>query len=113
MPVSRWSFEFGWDKSRDHGRRARRDGARQKQKFPEGPTRNIRSQRSNFSEFPTIIAQPDRAPCPKRTNGPRRARITSRLRWEGRRIAVLEAGLAGDRDEMFEVLIDPLRAGGL
>ena len=96
-------FEFGWDKTkimadvRDAMGNAQAD-------FPEGAeTYSINE--INFSEFPIIIVNLT-GPVPERTM----ARVARDLQDDLEALdAVLEAGLAGDRDEMLEVLIDPLR----
>ena len=87
----------------DHGRCARRDERGRGQVSRRRRKYSINE--INFSEFPDHHRQPDR----------RRARAhdaRSRRRSAGRLEgldAVLEAGIAGKRDEMVEVVIDPLR----
>ncbi|ETX16499.1 acriflavine resistance protein B [Roseivivax halodurans JCM 10272] len=96
-------FEFGWDKTkimadvRDAMSRAQAD-------FPAGAEQYSINE-INFSEFPIVVVNLT-GPVPERTM----TRIAKDLqdRIEGLD-AVLEAGLAGNRDEMLEVLIDPLR----
>ncbi|SNR26983.1 efflux RND transporter permease subunit [Puniceibacterium sediminis] len=96
-------FEFGWDKTmimadvRDAMTKAQ-------SKFPDGAEQYSISE-INFSEFPIIIVNLT-GPVPERTM----ARVAKDLqdRLEGLD-AVLEAGIAGNRDEMIEVQIDPLR----
>ncbi|WP_428925394.1 efflux RND transporter permease subunit [Marinibacterium sp. SX1] len=96
-------FEFGWDKTstmadvRDAMNSASAD-------FPEGAEQYTINE-INFSEFPIVIVNLT-GPVPERTM----ARIAKELqdRLEGLD-SVLEAGIAGNRDEMVEVLIDPLR----
>jgi multidrug efflux pump len=96
-------FEFGWDKTkimadvRDAMGNAQAD-------FPEGAeTYSINE--INFSEFPIIIVNLT-GPVPERTM----ARVARDLQDDLEGLdAVLEAGIAGNRDEMLEVLIDPLR----
>ncbi len=96
-------FEFGWDKTqimadvRDAMNAAEAD-------FPEGAEQYTINE-INFSEFPIIIVSLS-GPVPERTL----ARIAKDLqdRLEGLE-PVLEAGIAGNRDEMVEVVIDPLR----
>ena len=96
-------FEFGWDKTatladvRDAMNRAEAD-------FPSG-AENYSISEFNFSQFPIIIAAVS-GDVPERT-------LIAAARDLQRRIeaieAVLEVEVAGDRDEMVEVLIDPLR----
>ncbi|KIT14693.1 efflux RND transporter permease subunit [Jannaschia aquimarina] len=95
-------FEFGWDKGetiadvRDAMGRAEAD-------FPDG-AEQYQITEINFSEFPILIVSLSGS-APERTL----LRLANDLqdRLEGM-TAVLEAGLAGHRDEMLEVLIDPL-----
>ena len=95
-------FEFGWDKgetiadARDAMNRAEAD-------FPAGADQYVISE-INFSEFPIqIVSLSGRAP--ERTLLRLAKDMQDRL--EGL-TPILEAGLAGHRDEMVEVLIDPL-----
>ncbi|WP_120501697.1 efflux RND transporter permease subunit [Roseovarius sp. EL26] len=96
-------FEFGWDKTkiladvRDAMNAAEAD-------FPDGAEKYTVNE-INFSEFPIIIVNLSGA-VPERTM----ARLAKDLqdKLEGLE-PVLEAGIAGNRDEMVEVLIDPLR----
>ena len=96
-------FEFGWDKTkiladvRDAMDAAEAD-------FPEDAEKYTLTE-VNFSEFPIIIVNLT-GPVPERTM----ARLAKDLqdRLEGLE-PVLEAGIAGNRDEMIEVTIDPLR----
>lgn len=96
-------FEFGWDKTsvladvRDAMSAA-------EAKFPDGYERYTINE-FNFSEFPIIIVDLT-GPVPERTL----LRVAKNLqdRLEGLE-PVLEASLAGNRDEMVEVVIDPLR----
>ncbi|MEM8631041.1 MAG: efflux RND transporter permease subunit [Pseudomonadota bacterium] len=95
-------FEFGWDKTkiladvRDRMNTVEAD-------FPSGAEKYSINE-VNFSEFPIIIVNLS-GPVPERTL----LRVAKDLqdRIEGLD-AVLEAGLAGQRDEMVEVVIDPL-----
>ncbi len=96
-------FEFGWDKTkimadvRDAMSTAEAD-------FPEGADKYTINE-INFSEFPILIVNLT-GPVPERTM----ARIARDLQDDLESMdAVLEAGIAGERDEMVEVLIDPLR----
>ena len=96
-------FEFGWDKTsvmadvRDAMNSA-------SAKFPEGAEQYTINE-INFSEFPIVIVNLT-GPVPERTM----ARIAKELQDELESLdSVLEAGIAGNRDEMVEVIIDPLR----
>lgn len=96
-------FEFGWDKTavmadvRDAMDKAEAE-------FPEGAEKYTINE-INFSEFPIVIVNLTGA-VPERTM----ARIAKDLQDDLEALdAVLEAGIAGNRDEMVEVLIDPLR----
>ncbi|MGR3502900.1 efflux RND transporter permease subunit [Pseudaestuariivita sp.] len=96
-------FEFGWDKTkiiadvRDAMNNAEAD-------FPDGAEQYSITE-INFSEFPIIIVNLT-GDVPERTMN----RIAKDLQDEIEGMdAVLEASLAGNRDEMLEVLIDPLR----
>ncbi|MFW2586702.1 efflux RND transporter permease subunit [Sagittula sp. SSi028] len=96
-------FEFGWDKTKIIA--DVRDGMNNAEgKFPSGAEQYSINE-INFSEFPILIVNLT-GPVPERTM----ARIAKDLqdRVEGLD-AVLEAGIAGNRDEMVEVIIDPLR----
>ncbi|MBC7181604.1 MAG: efflux RND transporter permease subunit, partial [Roseovarius sp.] len=96
-------FEFGWDKTktladvRDAMDTAEAD-------FPEGAEKYTLNE-VNFSEFPIIIVNLS-GPVPERTM----SRLANDLQdtLEGLE-PVLEAGIAGNREEMLEVIIDPLR----
>uniref|UniRef100_UPI0035621FD3 efflux RND transporter permease subunit n=1 Tax=Actibacterium sp. TaxID=1872125 RepID=UPI0035621FD3 len=96
-------FEFGWDKTkiiadiRDAMNTAEAN-------FPSGAEKYVISE-INFSEFPIIIVNLS-GNVPERTL--LRVAKTLQDRLEGLD-SVLEAGLAGQRDEMLEVVIDPLR----
>ncbi|MAC81183.1 MAG: acriflavine resistance protein B [Rhodobacteraceae bacterium] len=96
-------FEFGWDKTavmadvRDAMNSASAD-------FPDGAEQYTISE-INFSEFPIVIVNLT-GPVPERTM----ARIAKELQDRLESLdSVLEAGIAGNRDEMVEVVIDPLR----
>ncbi len=96
-------FEFGWDKTKIMAD-VRDAMSTAEGKFPEGYEKYAIKE-INFSEFPIIIVNLT-GPVPERTM----ARVARDLQDQIEGIdAVLEAGLAGDRDEMLEVLIDPLR----
>ena len=96
-------FDFGWDKTavmadiRDAMNSAEAD-------FPDGAEAYTINE-INFSEFPIVIVNLTGA-VPERTM----ARIAKDLQDDFEALdSVLEAGIAGNRDEMVEVLIDPLR----
>ena len=96
-------FDFGWDKTavmadvRDAMTRAEAE-------FPDGAETYSLTE-INFSEFPIVIVNLTGA-VPERTM----ARIAKDLQDDIEALdAVLEAGIAGNRDEMVEVTIDPLR----
>jgi multidrug efflux pump len=96
-------FEFGWDKTqvladvRDAMNAAEAN-------FPAG-AEHYSVNEINFSEFPVLIVNLT-GDIPERTL----LRLARRLQDRIESIdAVLEAGLAGQRDEMLEVVIDPLR----
>ncbi|MBY5934007.1 efflux RND transporter permease subunit [Tateyamaria omphalii] len=96
-------FQFGWDKTqvmadvRDAMDKAEAD-------FPEGYEQYTVDE-FNFSEFPIVIVNLT-GPVPERTI----ARVAKTLQDDIEALdAVLEASLVGNRDEMVEVLIDPLR----
>jgi len=96
-------FEFGWDKTaitadvRDAMNAAQAE-------FPEGAEQYTITE-INFSEFPIVIVNLTGA-VPERTM----ARVAKQLQDDLEALdPVLEAGIAGNRDEMLEVVIDPLR----
>ena len=96
-------FEFGWDKTnvlaevRDAMNSAEAS-------FPDGAEQYSINE-INFSEFPIIIVNLT-GPVPERTM----AQVAKALQDKLEALdAVLEVGIAGKRDEMLEVLIDPLR----
>ncbi len=96
-------FEFGWDKTKTLADvRDAMDTA--EAEFPDGFEKYSLNE-VNFSEFPIIIVNLS-GPVPERTM----ARLAQDLqdRLEGLE-PVLEAGIAGNREEMVEVVIDPLR----
>ncbi|WP_204114697.1 efflux RND transporter permease subunit [Shimia biformata] len=96
-------FEFGWDKSKVMAdvREAMNTAEGQ---FPDGFEKYTINE-INFSEFPIIIVNLT-GDVPERTMAQVAKKLQDRL--EGLD-AVLEAGIAGNRDEMVEVIIDPLR----
>lgn len=96
-------FDFGWDKTaiiadiRDAMDTAEAE-------FPEGAEKYSITE-INFSEFPIVIVNLT-GDVPERTM----TRIANNLQDDLEALdAVLEAGIAGKRDEMVEVIIDPLR----
>ena len=96
-------FEFGWDKTkimadvRDAMNNAEAN-------FPEGAEQYSINE-INFSEFPIVIVNLT-GDVPERTM----ARVAKDLQDRVEALdSVLEAGIAGNRDEMLEVTIDPLR----
>ncbi|MEM6480855.1 MAG: efflux RND transporter permease subunit, partial [Pseudomonadota bacterium] len=96
-------FEFGWDKTqtmadvRDAMNSAEAD-------FPDGYEKYSISE-FNFSTFPIVVVSLS-GPVPERAM----ARIAKDLQDRIEALEpVLEAGIAGDRDEMVEVVIDPLQ----
>ncbi|MCA0927455.1 efflux RND transporter permease subunit [Ruegeria profundi] len=96
-------FDFGWDKTaimadvRDAMNTAQAD-------FPEGAEQYSLTE-INLSEFPIVIVNLTGA-VPERTM----TRIANDLQDDLESLdSVLEAGIAGDRDELLEVIIDPLR----
>jgi len=96
-------FEFGWDKTKTIADvRDRMNSV--EAAFPDGAD-NYSINEINFSEFPIIIVNLTGA-VPERTL----IRVAKDLqdRLEGLE-PVLEASLTGHRDEMLEVVIDPLR----
>ena len=96
-------FEFGWDRNaaladvRDRVTRAQAG-------FPDGADQYSINE-INFSEFPILVVSLSGA-VPERTL----LRVAKELQDEIESMPqVLEAGLAGQRDEMLEVVIDPLK----
>ncbi|WP_120632783.1 efflux RND transporter permease subunit [Ruegeria sp. EL01] len=96
-------FDFGWDKTaimadvRDAMNTAQAE-------FPEG-AEQYSLYEINFSEFPIVIVNLTGA-VPERTM----ARVAKDLQDDLEALdSVLEAGIAGNRDELLEVIIDPLR----
>ncbi|MGY3436529.1 MULTISPECIES: efflux RND transporter permease subunit [unclassified Marinovum] len=96
-------FEFGWDKTKVMA--DVRDAMKSAEAaFPDGAEQYSITE-INFSEFPIVIVNLTGA-VPERTM----ARVAKDLQDRVEALdAVLEAGIAGNRDEMLEVLIDPLR----
>ncbi len=96
-------FEFGWDKTKVMADVRDRMNNVEAQ-FPSGADQYSINE-INFSEFPIIIVNLT-GQVPERTLLTYAKRLQDRL--EGLD-AVLEAQLTGQRDEMVEVIIDPLR----
>ncbi len=95
-------FEFGWNKSSTIAD-VRDAMGRAEAQFPSG-AENYSINEINFSEFPIIIVALS-GDAPERTLiGLARDMQTSLEALT----PVLEAGLAGTRDEMLEVILDPL-----
>ncbi|MDF0597078.1 efflux RND transporter permease subunit [Psychromarinibacter halotolerans] len=96
-------FEFGWDKTKTLAD-VRDAMSTAEASFPDGAEQYSINE-INFSAFPIVIVNLT-GPVPERTL----LRVARDLqdRIEGLD-PVLEAALAGDRDEMLEVMIDPLR----
>ncbi len=96
-------FEFGWDKAKTMA--DARDAMNAAEAlFPEGAEKYSINE-INFSEFPIIIVNLT-GNVPERTM----TRIAEDLQEEIEAMdAVLEAVIAGNRKEMMEVVIDPLR----
>ncbi len=96
-------FEFGWDKTKIIADVRDAMGTAEAN-FPEG-SESYSINEINFSEFPIIIVNLT-GPVPERTM----ARYAKQLQDDLEGLdAVLEAAIAGSRDEMLEVLIDPLK----
>ncbi|WP_187429589.1 Multidrug resistance protein MdtC [Roseobacter fucihabitans] len=96
-------FEFGWDKTKVLAD-VRDAMGKAQANFPEGAEQYTINE-INFSEFPIIIVNLT-GPVPERTM----IRVAKDLQDDLEAVdAILEAGIAGSRDEMLEVLIDPLR----
>ena len=96
-------FEFGWDKAKTMAdvREAMNSA---EALFPNGAEKYSINE-LNFSEFPIIIVNLT-GDVPERTM----TRVATKLQEEIEAMdAVLEAVISGNRDEMVEVIIDPLR----
>ncbi|MDF1856892.1 efflux RND transporter permease subunit [Pseudooceanicola sp.] len=96
-------FEFGWDKTKTMAD-VRDAMSTAESKFPAGFDKYSVNE-INFSEFPIIIINlTGQVPERKMTQ------VAKALQEKVEGLdAVLEAGIAGNRDEMVEVIIDPLR----
>ena len=96
-------FEFGWDKAKTMA--DVRDAMNSAEAlFPEGAEKYSINE-LNFSEFPIIIVNLT-GDVPERTM----TRVAKKLQEEIESMdSVLEVVISGDREEMVEVTIDPLR----
>ena len=96
-------FEFGWDKTKIMA--DVRDAMNKAEtKFPNGADKYSINE-FNFSEFPVIIVNLT-GKVPERTMTQVAKELQEKLESMD---AVLEAPISGNREEMVEVLIDPLR----
>ena len=96
-------FEFGWDKTKIMAD-VREAMSTAESRFPAGFEKYSINE-INFSEFPIIIVNLT-GDVPERTM----ARVAQDLQDQIEGLdAVMEAGIAGNREEMVEVVIDPLR----
>ncbi len=96
-------FEFGWDKTRVMAD-VRDAMSTAEGQFPAGADKYSVNE-INFSEFPILIVNLT-GDVPERTMYRVAKDLQDRLESLD---SVLEAGIAGNRDEMVEVVIDPLR----
>ena len=96
-------FEFGWDKTKVIADVRDRMG-RVEAEFPAG-AETYTINEVNFSEFPVLIVNLS-GPVPERTLVHYAKKMQDRLETMQN---VLEAQLTGHRDEMLEVIIDPLK----
>ena len=96
-------FEFGWDKTKTLA--DVRDAMNKAEaQFPEGADKYTISE-FNFSKFPIVIVNLN-GNVPERTM----VRVAEELKAKVEKMnAVLEVAIAGNRKEMMEVAIDPLR----
>jgi len=95
-------FEFGWDKGATIAD-VRDAMGRAEAQFPTG-AESYSINEINFSEFPIIIVALS-GDAPERTL----LRLANEMQTNLEALGpVLEAGLAGTRDEMLEVILDPL-----
>ncbi|MDX5403751.1 MAG: efflux RND transporter permease subunit, partial [Rhodobacterales bacterium] len=96
-------FEFGWDKTKIMAD-VREAMSNAEGQFPAGFEKYSINE-INFSEFPIIIVNLT-GDVPERTM----ARVAKDLQDQIEALdSVMEAGIAGNREEMVEVVIDPLR----
>jgi multidrug efflux pump len=96
-------FEFGWDRNATLAE-VRDRVTRAQAQFPAGAEQFTISE-INFSEFPIVVVALS-------GNLPERSllRVARDLQAEIESMtSILEAGLAGNREEMVEILIDPLK----
>ncbi|MEZ5715644.1 MAG: efflux RND transporter permease subunit [Paracoccaceae bacterium] len=96
-------FEFGWDKQATVAD-VRDAMSTAESKFPDGFEKYTISE-INFSEFPILIVNLTGA-VPERTMNRIAKDLEDRLKSID---AVLSADIVGNRDEMLEVVIDPLK----
>jgi multidrug efflux pump len=96
-------FEFGWDKSKTLAD-VRDRMTKAEAKFPSGADKYSINE-INFSEFPIVIIALS-GNVPERTMLQVAKQLEDRLKGID---AVLDAKLTGHRDEMLEVVIDPLK----
>jgi multidrug efflux pump len=96
-------FEFGWDKTKTIAD-VRDKMSNAEAQFPAGAEKYSINE-INFSEFPIVVVALS-GPVPERTLLRAAKQLQDRI--EGLD-PVLKAELAGHRDEMLEVVIDPLR----
>lgn len=96
-------FEFGWDKTKVMAD-VRDAMTKAEASFPEGAD-SYSVNEINFSEFPILIVNLT-GDVPERTMYKVAKDLQDKLESLD---SVLEAGIAGNRDEMVEVVIDPLR----
>jgi multidrug efflux pump len=95
-------FEFGWDKSATIAD-VRDAMGRAEASSPTAP-KAFQINEINFSEFPIIVVALS-GDAPERTL----IRLANEMQDALEALSpVLEAGLAGTRDEMLEVILDPL-----
>ncbi|WP_224814852.1 efflux RND transporter permease subunit [Hasllibacter sp. MH4015] len=95
-------FEFGWDKGETIAD-VRDAMGRAEVQFPSG-AESYSINEINFSEFPIIVVALS-GDAPERTL----IRLANEMQAQLETLSpVLEAGLAGTRDEMLEVILDPL-----
>ncbi len=95
-------FEFGWDKSQTIAD-VRDAMGRAEVQFPSG-AESFSINEINFSEFPIMVVALS-GDAPERTL----IRLANEMQEELEALApILSAGIAGSRDEMLEVIVDPL-----
>ncbi|MFY0680297.1 MAG: efflux RND transporter permease subunit [Thalassovita sp.] len=96
-------FEFGWDKTKIMAD-VRDSMSTAEANFPQGADKYSINE-INFSEFPILIVNLT-GDVPERTMYKVAKDLQDKLESLD---SILEAGIAGNRDEMVEVVIDPLR----